>query len=57
MEETQAAAAEGSSISNIVGMAMVGIILLLGVMLYTQSTKLGETVKLLAAVSTKCAQK
>ncbi len=57
MEETQAAAAESPSMSNVVGLAMIIIILGLGVMIWNQNTKLEETVKVLAAVSAKCAQK
>ncbi|MCH7485563.1 MAG: hypothetical protein IIC04_01060 [Proteobacteria bacterium] len=57
MEETQAAEAESPSMSNIVGLAMIVIILGLGVMIWNQNTKLEETVKVLAAVSAKCAQK
>lgn len=56
MEESQAAAAEPQSMSNIVGLSMIIIILGLGVMIWNQNTKLEETVKMLAAVSTKCAK-
>ena len=56
MEETQDAGAESPSMSNIVGLAMIIIILGLGVMIWNQSTKLEETVKVLAAVSAKCAK-
>lgn len=57
MEETQAAEAESPSMSNVVGLAMIAIILGLGVMIWNQNTKLEETVKVLALVSAKCAQK
>ena len=56
MEETQEAGAEGPSMSNVVGLAMLAIILGLGVMIWNQNTKLEETVKVLAAVSAKCAK-
>ncbi len=56
MEETQAATAEAPSISNVYGLAMIAIILGLGVMLWNQNIKLEETVKMLAAVSVKCAK-
>ena len=57
MEETQAAEAESPSMSNVVGLAMIVIILGLGVMIWNQNTKLEETVKVLALVPAKCAQK
>ena len=57
MEETQAAEAEGSSMSNVVGLAMIAIILGLGVMLWNKNTELEQTVMVLAKVSAKCAQK
>ena len=57
MEETQAAAAEGPSMTNVVGLAMIAIILGLGIMIWNQNTKLEQTVMVLAKVTAKCAQK
>lgn len=56
MEETQAAEAESPSISNIVGLTMAAIIVILGALFVREHILLGETVKLLAKVSAKCAQ-
>lgn len=56
MEETQAAEVESPSISNIVGLTMAAIIVILGALFVREHILLGETVKLLAKVSAKCAQ-
>ena len=55
--ETPAAEAEGPSMSNVVGLAMIAIIIGLGVVIWHQNDKFEQTFKMLALTSAKCAQK